>query len=270
MNNTTRIKDESRKLYGIFIGEIVSKPEEDSEKKRNRYRVMIHGVTPINISDKDCLWAEMIGFPMQGKKKSTAYNGTIEKGTFVYIQFLQGDINFPLIMGIAHGNKDQYDWFKNDISGFETKSGHQVIFNDKEGKEDILIKHGKKETKINFDKDGNLNIDVEKDVVIKVKEKAKVEIGKNATIDIKENVDLSVGKDAKIKIEGKADITTNGETNMKASKTTIKNDVVIKGKLEVEKDIKASSNIDVSKNLSVKGKSDLKATMINGVLQKGD
>jgi len=226
------LTNEVTKQYGLMIGEVVSESKDDisgkDAKKRNRVRVRVLGITPSKTPDNECLWAETSALLMGGKKgsKSSACSFSLEKGTFVYLMFLDGNISHPVILGVVRGKEDVSKKYEEESQVIETLSGHLIKFIDKNGKESIEIRHGKKKTSIVFDKEGTLQIEVEKDLIINVKGKSNITVDgdtmlktKKATIDCDE---LKVTGDAKFDKTIKAVGLITSDDDVKASAISLK------------------------------------------------
>jgi len=178
--------------------------------------------------------------PMSGKQWGSFFFP--EVGDEVLVAFNHGNINRPYVLG-SLWNKDYkppttIENQKNDIRMIKTRSGHQIIFNDEKGKENIEIK---------TPKELSIQLDDEKETItIKDKE------GKNLMKIDSKNGQIEVTANKKITLQsGKSNIVMDGQKNsiniessssihMKSQQITIQAQSTL--------DIKAGSSLTVKSN----------------------
>lgn len=71
--------------------------------KRGRCRVYVWGVH--KKEDPNLPWAETAGSTMFGLHRGSGYSGVLQKGTTVWVQFEQNDIQCPIIVGVFVGHE---------------------------------------------------------------------------------------------------------------------------------------------------------------------
>jgi len=164
--------------------------------------------------------------PMSGKQWGSFFFP--EVGDEVLVAFNQGDINRPYVLG-SLWNKNYkppspIENQKNDIRMIKTRSGHEIVFNDEEGKESIQLK---------TPKELSITLDDEKEVIT-IKDKNEDNImdidSKNGQIQVtadkkitlnsgKSNIILDAQKDS-INIESSSSLNlTSQQISIKAKST---------------------------------------------------
>ena len=137
----------------------------ENNRKNGNVQVRVFGVHSQNkglIPTEALPWAEVQGSTSFGLIDGVGVSSVLRIDTWVYVMFEGGDVDRPIVTGVVIGDNDLNtkltdDTFT-DIQTIKTKSGHLVEFNDTEGEEKITITH-KSGTLIEFDKDGNINVD---------------------------------------------------------------------------------------------------------------
>jgi uncharacterized protein involved in type VI secretion and phage assembly len=245
------------------------------ESNLQEYENKIYGVVSAivtNNKDPDGLARIKVKFPWMGEAKDKESNwvriATImagnERGSYfipeiddeVLIAFENGDINYPYMIGALWNGKDKptdnNDDDKNDRRSITSRSGHKLLFDDKDGEEvlelmdksekrritfkikdkciEIHNEEGKGEIKI-FAK-GKLSIETEDELEMKVKKDMKIKVDKDLKIEanniemkskastkIDSGAKLDASSKAPMKIESKAtlDLKASAVANVKAS-----------------------------------------------------
>ena len=197
--------------------------------------------------------------PMAGNGKNAVHGAYFipEIDDEVMVGFEGHNPDRPYVIGsIYHKNVAPMDWKdnENNIKAFRTKSGNQIYFIDKDGKEEIKI--------LNKDVDGPTNIIsllMEGDGIIRVETKGDLIFkAKNINMTATEEIKIESGKTTAIKaMEVKVD--ADKAVDMKSQKLNIENTTTslkASAKLDIEggqSAIKASIlKIDGGANASVK------------------
>ena len=134
----------ARKINGVVIGIVTNNNDPE-----HLGRVRAH--FPWLSDDNETDWIRVSSF-MAGSGRGSYF--IPEAHDEVLIACENGDINRPLVIGSLHSKEDvppeKNDNGKNDIRKIKTRSGHEIIFNDANGKESIEI-HTKAGHKIFLD-----------------------------------------------------------------------------------------------------------------------
>jgi len=144
----------------------------------------------------------------------------------VLVAFELGEANRPYVLGSLWNGKDKpmTDAYTDDNSRImiQTKSGHQVILDDKSGEEKIVIADKSGKRTITFDvkakkflieaKEGDVEIHAEKKIVLDC-EDLEIKTKKSAKIDVGTTFDLNV--------KSKANIKSDSQLCLKASRVNI-------------------------------------------------
>jgi uncharacterized protein involved in type VI secretion and phage assembly len=121
------------KIYGVVVGIVTSNQDPD---KQGRVKVQYPW-----LSDKDeSHWAR-IATLMAGKDRGSFVLPEVDDE--VLLAFEHGDRNFPYVIGALWNGKDtpHYDNAdgKNNLRVFTSRSGHELIFDDSDGKEQVKL-----------------------------------------------------------------------------------------------------------------------------------
>lgn len=178
-----------------------------------------------NMMESD--WAPML-MPYAGRERGMYFMPEVDDQVMVI--FENGDPTHPVVIGALWNGTDtpRGEMYSddNDIKIIYTRSGHQLIFDDKSGQEAIKIidKTGTNSIVIESDKN-TITITADKDIVLKAKENISMEAGKAFTIKAMDDVSIeSQSKNASmkasqgIKIDGMSvDATATGNMKLKAN-----------------------------------------------------
>lgn len=149
-----------RKFYGVYRAEVadVADPE-----KRGRIRIVCYDVghtEPLGV------WVDP-AFPGAASQRGVFWPP--EVGDTVWVVFDAGDPSLPKVyFGGWFGAPDDTSEVPQDLGysgdaptrrGLQTKSGHEVVFDDEEGKEAITVRwKGDAGTQVEINKDGTLTL----------------------------------------------------------------------------------------------------------------
>jgi len=242
------------------------------ESNLHEFEHKIYGVVSAivtNNKDTDGLARIKVKFPWMGEAKDKESNwvriATLmagnERGSYfipeiddeVLIAFENGDINSPYMIGALWNGKDKptdnNDDDKNDRRSITSRSGHKLLFDDKDGEEvlELMDKSEKRRITLKI-KDKCIEIHNEEDKgEIKIFSKGKM------SIESEDELEIKVKKDMKIKVEKDLKIEANN-IEMKSKAATkldagSKFDAASKAPMKLESkatlDIKASAVANV-------------------------
>jgi uncharacterized protein involved in type VI secretion and phage assembly len=126
-------KQESQRIYGVVIGIVTNNQDPD---ELGRVKVSF----PWRGDDNESHWAR-IASPMAGNQRGMVF--LPEVNDEVLVAFENGNIDYPYILGALWNGKDSPPETnsdgKNNIRKIKSRSGHELIFNDDNGKEKIEI-----------------------------------------------------------------------------------------------------------------------------------
>jgi uncharacterized protein involved in type VI secretion and phage assembly len=127
-------ESERQQVFGVVIGVVT---ENKDEEGRGRMKVSF----PWRGDGTESYWARM-ATPMAGGKRGMVFFP--EKDEEVLVAFEQGDINRPYIIGALWNGVDKPPETnsdgKNNIRTIRSRSGHELTFDDADGKEKVIIK----------------------------------------------------------------------------------------------------------------------------------
>ncbi len=144
----------------------------------------------------------------------------------VLVAFERGEAHRPYVIGSLWNGKDKpikgaYE-DENTTIFIQTKSGHQIILDDKKGQEKIVIADKSGNRTLTFDvknkkflveaKEGDVEIHAEKKIILEC-EDLEIKTKKTGKIDIGSTFDLNV--------KDKANIKAGPQLNIKASRVNI-------------------------------------------------
>ncbi|HZU99811.1 MAG TPA: phage baseplate assembly protein V [Planctomycetota bacterium] len=216
------------KIYGLVIGLVTN--NKDTEKL-GRVKVKFPW-----LDDSVESWWARIAYPMAGKERGYWWLPEIDDE--VLVGFEHGDVRFPYIVGALHNGVDKppktdditntfggqeysYGGYsnsdrdfnadgKNDLRFIRSRSGHLLIFDDKDGKEKITLtdKTGSHRVEIFTDKkkivitsaDGDIEFYADKKVVICCEE-FDLHTRKDANFKIDQNIDFKVQQNWTTKVQ---------------------------------------------------------------------
>ncbi len=205
---------------GVTIGLVTNNKDPDG---LGRVKVKF----PWLSQDDESYWARVLT-PMAGNDRGIYFLPEVDDE--VLVAFEQGDMNSPYILGSLWNGEDKppakNDDGKNNQRLIKSRSGHQIILDDTEGKEQIIIqdKTGKNQILINS-KENKMNIKVEKDLTIETKGKIILKSSdddmsiecKNLSIKTQQNYQLEAGANCTIKAKSKYELEAKSGLGIKCS-----------------------------------------------------
>lgn len=144
----------------------------------------------------------------------------------VLVAFERGEAHRPYVIGSLWNGKDKpMDHAYTDDNSkvmIQTRSGHQIVLDDKDGEEKIVIADKSGNRTVTFDvknkkflieaKEGDVEIHAEKKIVLAC-EDLEIKTKKSAKMDVGSTFDLKVSE--------KANIKADSQLNLKASRVNI-------------------------------------------------
>lgn len=209
------------KWYGKYKGIVA-----ENKDPENLGRIV--PIVPSILGEERLPWA-LPCFPTSG------YFKVPDIGESVWIEFEGGYLENPIWSGVWYAPAS-HKWY--NIQGkfevpkdskvtppqkrmYQSRCGHKVIYNDKEGEESILIRH-KVGTQVEIDKDGNVFINIVKSKSESIEVDSNLSVIGNVDININGNKNENIGGDETINVGGIINITAGGEVNITCSKANIK------------------------------------------------
>ncbi|MEO8703101.1 MAG: phage baseplate assembly protein V, partial [Kofleriaceae bacterium] len=187
----------SVKLRGVHVAIVVDNKEGEGNPG---YRVKVKYPW---LSEEEKTFFARIAVPMGGKERGTYFLPEVDDQLLVV--FEHGDVNRPIVIGALWSKKQEpvenNESGKNNTKLIKSRSGHRVIFDDKEGAEKITIVDKTKANKIVIDS-ANKCVKIESSGDIEVKAKANVIMHSNA---------MKVGTTEKLTGKGK-DLLTHAKS----------------------------------------------------------
>ena len=240
--------DSSEKMdvvYGVAVG-IVTNTKDPEKLGRVKVKILTR-----DENENETDWIRVASLS-GGKNRGHYFLPEIDDE--VLIAFNGGDPHKPYMIGVLWNSKDlppeKNEDGKNNIKMIKTRSGHQIIFNEEEGKESIDI-HTPKKLTLKFDdeheviqlkdSDGKnkLKIDCKKgEVILGADKKVTINAGSNKVIidgnsnsitiesstslKIKsQQINIEAGGTMTIKSGGMLDIKSDGVLNIKGAMVKI-------------------------------------------------
>lgn len=130
----TEAESRAGKVYGVVVGVVTNNQDPD---KMGRVKVRFPWLNDTDESN----WAR-VATMMAGKDRGTWF--LPEVGDEVLVAFEHGDVQFPYVIGALWNGvdtppRDNADG-KNNERVIKSRSGHELIFGDEDGKEKVEIK----------------------------------------------------------------------------------------------------------------------------------
>jgi uncharacterized protein involved in type VI secretion and phage assembly len=151
-------------------------------------------------------WARLMS-PMAGKERGLVTLPEI--GDEVLVTFMQGSFENAIVLGAVFNGEDEPPYANDDgdnnLRVFQSRSGHRLTFDDKDGEERIeLVTHNDEIRFIYDSKEKTLSIYSGKDIIIEAKESFELKCK-----------DFILEAEKTISVESKTtDITGNAATNI--------------------------------------------------------
>ncbi len=204
------------KMFGVEVG-IVTNVKDD--QKLGRVKVCFPRLPGKPESD----WVRVVQ-PAAGAGRG--FYWLPEVNDEVLVAFERGEAHRPYVVGALWNGKDKpmKDAYtdENTTRMIQTKSGHQIIFDDKKDAEKIIIADKSGNRTMTFDvknkkflieaKEGDIEIHAEKKIILEC-EDLEIKTKKTGKIDIGSTFDLNV--------KDKANIKAGPQLNIKASRVNI-------------------------------------------------
>ncbi|HEY9694195.1 MAG TPA: phage baseplate assembly protein V [Oculatellaceae cyanobacterium] len=207
-------------FYGVTVGLVTNNKDPEG---LGRVKVKFPWLSQAEESD----WARVLTL-MAGNDQGIYFLPEVDDE--VLVAFEQGDMAFPYILGSLWNGKDKppvkNDDGKNNQRVIKSRSGHLIVLDDTEGKENIIIQDKTGKNKIVIDsKNNTMNIQVEKDLIIESKGKITFKSSdndisiecKNLQIKTQQNYQLEVGKNCTIKANEKYELEAQSGLGIKCS-----------------------------------------------------
>lgn len=186
-------------IQGVVTAKVISL--EDPEQL-GRVQVMYPWLPKYKGADLASNWARLAS-PMAGKDRGFYYLPEVDDE--VLVAFEQGDPNFPYIVGMLWNHKDKPPTGTAQIVAKDKKkvnqrvlcsrSGHKIILDDTDGKEQIIIQDKTEKNKIVIDsKQNSMTINVEKDLTIVAKGNANIEATGDLSLKSKKAIAMECTK----------------------------------------------------------------------------
>ena len=214
------------KIEGVLVGIVSNNKDPD---KQGRVTVKF----PLYEKEAESNWAP-IATLMAGKDRGSLF--IPEVGDQVLVAFLMGDVAKPYVIGALWNSVDTalVGDDKNNIRKIKSRSGHELIFDDKAGDEKIIIKTKK----------GHIVEITDKNDTIKVADSTgnnmlQLEGGSKNKVTLKSNT-------SELLLDGKGDITIKSTKALNLESTQIS--ITAKGQLSIKGamvDIKADGMINI-------------------------
>ena len=217
-------------VNGVYVGIVTDNKDPDN---LGRLKVKI----PVLDNENALDWARL-AVPMAGKDRGMLF--IPEVGDEVLVAFQMGDIRQPVIIGSLWNDKQkppQGKDDKNNIRKIRSRSGHEILFDDSEGKERLAI-----QTK----KGHKIEIADQKDSILVTEKNGQTSVtitgGSSGTIEIKSGSN-------KITLNNKGDLVIESvkSVKIKSTQVTIESTATL--------DIKASAALNLKTDgvLTLKG-----------------
>jgi uncharacterized protein involved in type VI secretion and phage assembly len=247
-------------IYGVVTAKVTSLEDPES---LGRVQVMFPWLPKYKEADLSSNWARLAN-PMGGKDRGFFYLPEIDDE--VLVVFEHGDVNRPYIVGTLWNSRDKppagtaeilaSDKKKVNQRILRSRSGHLIILDDTEGKEQIIIQDMTGKNSIVIDsKENTMTINVEKDLILQAKGDMTIEAQGNMTF--KSTGDLSMEcKNLSIKVQSKGSIQANsgldlkatGQLNLKGAKASLTSDAMTEVKSNAAVQIQSSALVKVQGN----------------------
>jgi uncharacterized protein involved in type VI secretion and phage assembly len=178
------------KYRGVWLAIVME--NKDAAPDNQGYHIKI--TIPHLSEDEKTFWAR-IAVPMGGKGRGTFQLPEVNDQLLVV--FEHGDLHRPIIIGALHSNTQQppekHESGKNNTKMIKSRSGHRIIFDDKDGSERVTIVDSKQ---------NQIILDSVKKVVSIISKTGDIEIKAKANVILHANA-LKVGTSEGITAKGK-------------------------------------------------------------------
>jgi uncharacterized protein involved in type VI secretion and phage assembly len=172
-------------------------------------------------------WLRIV-LPYAGKEKGIYIVPEIDEE--VMVAFENDDAEKPYVVGslfngIDNPSPDGID-DQNNIKSIRTRSGHLILFDDTDGKEEIIIQDGKEKNKIIFSaheesikvlSDGDMTLDSKGSIKIKAGGDINMSASGACQISAGGNLDANTDANMTLKASANADLSADGNLTASAS-----------------------------------------------------
>jgi hypothetical protein len=170
----------------------------------------------------ESFWARLV-MPMAGKERG--WMTIPEVDDEVLVAFAHGDFNHAIVMGGLYNGVDTPPYANedgnNDLRVFQSRSGHRLTFDDKQGDERIELVLHNEEIRIIWDaKEKVLSVYSGKDIIIESKETISLKC-KDFILEASNSINVKSGTSTKIETGTCCAVTGGSSLTLKASMTTI-------------------------------------------------
>ena len=199
-------------MLGVTVGLVL-----DNKDKDGMHRIQVKYAVPSG--DIKSAWARQIT-KMSGNKYG--FTCLPEKDDEVFLRFLHGHPDLPVIVGSVHNGKDKPPFDnndgKNELRLIHSRSGHKIEFSDSSGKESITAESKGGKTKVEMKTaDKLIAATSKKDITIKCPSGTlKVEAGKDLTLKASGNWKLQASSNLDWKSDGSVTIKGSSGVTIKA------------------------------------------------------
>lgn len=183
----------------------------ENNKANGRVQVRVYGIhsqDTSTIPTEALPWAEVQGSTNFGLLDGVGVSSVLRIGTWVYVDFIGGDEESPIVTGVVIGDDDHNTLVQDnyqEVQTLKTTSGHIIEFSEVDGDERITITH-KSGTKINLDNEGTFNIESVKDLNVTVAGNANLTTTGNTTLTSTGSTAVTAS-DVTVNASGAASIT---------------------------------------------------------------
>lgn len=205
--------DPTARFYGVTIAVVTNIKDEDG---LGRIKVKFPWLT----DEDESPWARVMT-PVAGSDRGFYFLPEVDDE--VLVAFEHGDMAFPYILGGLWNKKDKppekNDDGENNKRLIKSRSGHMIILDDTEDKEQVIIqdKSGKNKIMIDCENDA-MTIQVEKDFTIEAKGKVTIKSKDDDMVLECKNLEIKTQQDCKINAGANCTIQakTKGELTAKS------------------------------------------------------
>lgn len=203
--------DPAARFYGVTIA-VVTNVEDDDNLGRVKAKF------PWLTDEDESPWARVVT-PMAGDDRGFYFLPEVDDE--VLVAFEHGDMAFPYILGSLWNGKDKppekNDDGENNKRLIKSRSGHMIIFDDTEDKEQLIIqdKSGKNKITIDCENDA-MTIQVEKDFTIEAKGKVTIKSKDDDMLLECKNLEIKTQNDCKINAGANCNIQAKTKGEFKA------------------------------------------------------
>ncbi len=203
--------DPTTRFYGVTIA-VVTNVEDDDNLGRVKVKF------PWLTDEDESPWARVVT-PMAGGDRGFYFLPEVDDE--VLVAFEHGDMAFPYILGSLWNGKDKppekNDDGENNKRLIKSRSGHMIVFDDTEDKEQLIIqdKSGKNKITIDCENDA-MTIQVEKDFTIEAKGKVTIKSKDDDMLLECKNLEIKTQSDCKINAGANCNIQAKTKGEFKA------------------------------------------------------